>query len=45
MARLAKASNDPEGAAKYYKEALDVQGASEGAVKAAQTESKTITRN
>jgi tetratricopeptide (TPR) repeat protein len=45
LARLSRAANDEEGAAKYYKEALAVEGASEGAVKAAQTESKSITKN
>jgi tetratricopeptide (TPR) repeat protein len=42
LARLAKAANDPERASKFYQEALGVQGASEQALKAARTESKSI---
>ncbi len=42
LARLAKAASDPDRAAKFYQEALGVQGASEQALKAARTESKNI---
>jgi tetratricopeptide (TPR) repeat protein len=42
LARLSKAGNDPERASKFYQEALAVQGASETAHKAAQTESQNI---
>jgi tetratricopeptide (TPR) repeat protein len=42
LARLSKAANDPERAAKFYQDALAVPGASEAAHKAAQTESKNI---
>jgi tetratricopeptide (TPR) repeat protein len=42
LARLSKVSNDPERASKFYQEALTVQGASEQARKAAQTESQNI---
>ena len=42
LARLAKASSQPEEAQKYYQQALAVEGASQGAVQAAQTESKNI---
>jgi tetratricopeptide (TPR) repeat protein len=42
LARLSKAANDPARASKFYQEALDVQGASEQARKAAQTESQSI---
>jgi hypothetical protein len=42
LARLSMAANDPERAAKLYQEALGVQGASEPARKAAQTESQKI---
>jgi tetratricopeptide (TPR) repeat protein len=44
LARLARAAGDPERAVKFYKEALGIQGASEMALKAAQTESKTISK-
>jgi tetratricopeptide (TPR) repeat protein len=44
LARLAKAANDPDRAIKFYQEALGVQGASEQALKAAQTESKNISK-
>jgi hypothetical protein len=36
------AAGDPERAAKFYQEALGVQGASKGAREAAQTESQKI---
>jgi tetratricopeptide (TPR) repeat protein len=42
LARLSKAANDPERAAKFYQDALAVPGASELAHKAAQTELKNI---
>jgi tetratricopeptide (TPR) repeat protein len=42
LARLSKASNDPARAKKLYQEALTVEGASERARQAAQTESQTI---
>jgi hypothetical protein len=42
LARLSMAANDPERAGKYYQEALGVQGASDAARKAAQTESQKI---
>jgi tetratricopeptide (TPR) repeat protein len=42
LARLSRAANDPERASKFYQEALSVQGASEQAHKAAQTESQNI---
>jgi len=42
LARLSMAASDPERAAKLYQEALGVQGASEAARKAAQTESQKI---
>ena len=42
LARLSKLSNDPERALKFYQDALAVQGASEPARKAAQTESQNI---
>src|SRR6185437_4236614 len=42
LARLSKAANDPERASKFYQEALTVQGASETARKAAQTESQNV---
>ena len=44
LARLARAAGDPERAVKFYQEALSVQGASEMALKAAQTESKTSSK-
>jgi hypothetical protein len=44
LARLAKAAGDPGRAAKFYQDALTVEGASEQALKAAQTESKTISK-
>jgi tetratricopeptide (TPR) repeat protein len=44
LARLSKAANDSERAAKFYQEALSVQGASEQALKAAQNESKNISK-
>jgi hypothetical protein len=44
LARLARAAGDPERAVKFYQEALGIQGASEMALKAAQTESKTISK-
>jgi tetratricopeptide (TPR) repeat protein len=42
LARLSMAANDSERAGKYYQEALAVQGASDAARKAAQTESQKI---
>jgi len=42
LARLSIAAGDPEKAGKFYKEALEVRGASETARKAAQTESQKI---
>ena len=42
LARLSKASSDPGRAKKLYQEALTVEGASERARQAAQTESETI---
>ena len=42
LARLSRASNDPGRAKKFYQEALAVEGASERARQAAQTESQTI---
>ena len=44
LGRLARAAGDPERAVKFYQEALSVQGASEMALKAAQTESKTTSK-
>jgi len=44
LARLSKAGGDPEAAAKYYQQALAVKGASEKAVQAAQTESRTLSK-
>ena len=44
LARLSKAANDSERAAKFYQDALSVQGASEQALKAAQNESKNISK-
>ncbi len=42
LARLSKASGDPGRAKKFYEEALAVQGASDRALQAAQTESQNI---
>lgn len=42
LARLSKAGGDPARAAKFYQDALGVEGASEQALKAAQTELKNI---
>lgn len=42
LARLARAAADSDRAAKFYQEALGVQGASDQALKAAQTELKNI---
>lgn len=42
LARLARAAGDPERAGKFYQDALGVAGASEQALKAAQTELKNI---
>jgi tetratricopeptide (TPR) repeat protein len=44
LARLSRAANDPERASKFYQEALNVQGASEQAHKAAQTESQNLSK-
>ena len=42
LARLSKASSEPEEAEKFYQQALAVEGASQAAIQAAQTESKNI---
>lgn len=44
LARLARAAGEPERAGKFYQEALGIQGASEQALKAAQTELKNISK-
>jgi tetratricopeptide (TPR) repeat protein len=44
LARLSKIARDPDRALKFYEEALSVQGASETARKAAQTESQQIAK-
>jgi tetratricopeptide (TPR) repeat protein len=44
LARLSRVANDPERALKFYQEALAVEGASEQARKAAQTESEKIAK-
>jgi len=44
LGRLARLAGDPERAVKFYQEALGVPGASEMALKAAQTESKTSSK-
>lgn len=44
LARLARAANEPDKAAQYYKLALAVSGASQGALEAANKESKSLTQ-
>ncbi|HTA40865.1 MAG TPA: tetratricopeptide repeat protein [Bryobacteraceae bacterium] len=44
LARLAKVAGDPERAGKFYQDALNVPGASEQALKAAQNELKNISK-
>lgn len=44
LARLARAANEPDKAAQYYKLALAVSGASQGALDAANKEAKSLTQ-